>query len=57
METNRDWDREAERPTDDSAESRGDEREQTGTHQGKPVAGLDDSDDPGTTGADKPKPA
>jgi hypothetical protein len=57
MEKSGDWEREVERATDDSAESRGDEREQTGTHQGRPVAGLDDDDDPGTTGKDKPKPA
>jgi hypothetical protein len=55
MEKSGDWEREAKRATDDSAESRGDEREPTGTHQGKPVAGLDDDDDPGTTGGDKPK--
>ena len=55
MEKGGDWEREAE-TTDDSAKSSGDEREQTGTHQGKPVAGLDDEDDPGTTGKDRPKP-
>jgi hypothetical protein len=47
METNADPEQ-AERPTED---------EPTGTHQGKPVAGLDDGDDPGTIGSDKPKPA
>jgi hypothetical protein len=64
METGGKWEREAERATEQSAESHGDEREQTGTHEGDPVAGagsgdsnLADDEDPTTTSTDRPEPA
>jgi hypothetical protein len=54
METGGKWEREAERATEESAESHGDEREQTGTHEGDPAAGLDEEQQEGSAAAGGP---
>jgi hypothetical protein len=54
MDTGGKWEREAERATEDSAESHGDEREQTGTHEGEDVAGLDGEQQQGSAAAGSP---
>ena len=54
MATGGKWEREAQRATEGSAESHGDEREQTGTHEGDPVAGLDVEQQQGSAAAGSP---